>query len=303
MQARTIDLDGPVHYLDYPGPKDGPTFVCVHGLGGSHTNWLALAPGLARRGRVLVPDLRGFGRTPLGHHLATIQANRVLLDRFCEVLDGGPTVLLGNSMGGTISIMQAHARPEAVAGLVLIDPAVPRSPIAGLDPRVTATFATAMVPRVGERYVDRRLARLGPERMARETLRLCTVSPERVPKEVVDAALELARDRAATMPWAGTAFLQAARSLMRLLVRRKRFNRLLEEISAPTLLIAGRLDRLVPFASSQAVARLRPDWEFVAVDEMGHVPMMEDPKGTLTTIERWLDTSPVLLLSGRRGAP
>lgn len=301
MRSHTIDVDGPVHYLEYAGPEDGPTFVCVHGLGGSHANWLALAPGLARRGRVLVPDLRGFGHTPLGANLASVQANRVLLDRFCEAMDANPAILLGNSMGGAISIMQAHARPEAVAGLVLIDPAVPRPAIGGVDPQVAATFAAYMIPRVGESFIDRRLARLGPERIAKETLRLCTVSPARVPPEVVEASVAMARERAASMPWATTAFLQAARSLVRLLGRPKRFYRMMSEVTAPALLIMGRYDRLVPLAAAEIVAGRRPDWDFVVFDDLGHVPMMEDAPGTLAAIERWLDATAAALFGRRAG--
>ena len=45
MRSRTIDLDGPVHYADFGGT--GPTLVLVHGLGGSHVNWMAVGPALA----------------------------------------------------------------------------------------------------------------------------------------------------------------------------------------------------------------------------------------------------------------
>ena len=63
MRSRTVDLGGPVHFADFGG--SGPTMVLVHGLGGSHLNWLAVGPALAARARVLAPDLAGFGRTPL----------------------------------------------------------------------------------------------------------------------------------------------------------------------------------------------------------------------------------------------
>jgi hypothetical protein len=49
--SRLVDLGGPVHYLDFGG--HGPTMVLVHGLGGSHVNWLAAGPLLARSARVV----------------------------------------------------------------------------------------------------------------------------------------------------------------------------------------------------------------------------------------------------------
>ena len=63
--SRFVDLDGPLHYLDFGGPADGPLLVCVHGLGGSHVNWVAIGPKLAQTCRVLALDLAGHGRTPL----------------------------------------------------------------------------------------------------------------------------------------------------------------------------------------------------------------------------------------------
>jgi alpha/beta hydrolase fold len=62
-RSRWIDLDGPVHYVDFGGPEDGPGIVCVHGLGGSAVNWSAIAPLLTGRYRLLAPDLAGHGLT------------------------------------------------------------------------------------------------------------------------------------------------------------------------------------------------------------------------------------------------
>ena len=64
-ELRTLDIDGPVAYREWGADTgSGPTFVCVHGLGGSLLNWVPVAPGLARHGRVLAVDLAGFGLTP-----------------------------------------------------------------------------------------------------------------------------------------------------------------------------------------------------------------------------------------------
>src|SRR5205823_3616951 len=164
----TIDLDGPVHYADFGGT--GPTLVLVHGLGGSHVNWMAVAPALARDARVLAVDLAGFGRTPLGERSADVHANRILLDRFLEGVAAGPAVLVGNSMGGLVAMMEAALAPERVAGLVLVAPAQPRSAEARMDGRVAALFLYALPVLVqGDRdrlvapAASRRLAELRPD--------------------------------------------------------------------------------------------------------------------------------------------
>ena len=287
MESRTVELDGPVHYVEWDGPRDGPTFVLVHGLGGSHANWLSVAPGLARQGRVLAPDLAGFGRTPPAGRRATLGANRRLLHRFIEATDASPAILVGNSMGGAISAMQASSEPETAAGLVLVDPALPRTRSVTPDPLVAAVFATYMVPGVGEQFIRRRAKLLGPEKLVRETMRMCCVDPSRIDPAVIDAHVALATERQG-YPWAHRAFLTAARSLLRRLARRERYLAMLHEISCPTLMIHGEKDRLVPVASARAIAQMRPEWTVQMFEDIGHVPQLEDPELWLATVNLWL---------------
>src|SRR3954466_9259992 len=112
--SATLDWDGPVHYVDFGGNPEGPVLVLVHGLGGSHLNWDLLAPLLTPHGRVLALDLPGFGRSEPGGRRATVEANVAVLRRFLAEVAGGPVVLVGNSMGGMISIFTAAEAPEAV---------------------------------------------------------------------------------------------------------------------------------------------------------------------------------------------
>src|SRR6266581_3967428 len=94
------DLNGPVRYLDFGGPADGPVIVCVHGLGGSAVNWTAVAPLLTGTCRVLAPDLAGHGLTQSLGRGTDVVANRVLLHSFVDAAAGRPVILMGNSMGG-----------------------------------------------------------------------------------------------------------------------------------------------------------------------------------------------------------
>src|SRR5207302_4379141 len=100
-----VDLDGPVHVADFGG--DGPGIVLVHGLGGSHVNWLGVGPLLARSARVVAIDLVAFGRTPPAGRSSSVGANADLLGAFIEQEINGPAVVPGHSMGGMISLMTA----------------------------------------------------------------------------------------------------------------------------------------------------------------------------------------------------
>jgi pimeloyl-ACP methyl ester carboxylesterase len=283
--SRVVDLGGPVHYLDFAG--QGPTMVLVHGLGGSYVNWLAAGPLLARGARVLAVDLAGFGHTPPAGRSTRVRANQRLVGRFVEEVAGAPALLVGNSMGGTIALLEACEHPERVAGLVLVDPSVPRPAGVPLDRIVGAAFAAYAVPGVGERLLATRRARLGPDGVARDTLRLCCVDPGRVPPEVVEAGLALAYERA-ELAWADAAFLAAARSLLAVLGRSRAYLRSVRAVRAPTLMVHGSADRLVPLASARRVARLRPDWAFVVFDGVGHIPHVETSERFAATVERWL---------------
>src|SRR4029077_10523630 len=73
MQSSMLDIDGPIYVADYGG--EGPVMLLVHGLGGAHLNWMAVAPGLAVPRHVYALDLPGFGRSPLAGRRSSIAAN------------------------------------------------------------------------------------------------------------------------------------------------------------------------------------------------------------------------------------
>lgn len=285
--SRWVDLDGPVHYVDFGGPDDGPLVVCVHGLGGSHANWLAVAPQLARRCRVVALDLAGFGLTRGGLRQTTVHANRDLLHRFVTEVAGAPAILLSNSMGGLIAALEAGAHPDAVAGAVLIDPALPVYVSSGPDPGVAALFAAYYAPGVGSFFLRGRRRVRTPEQIALETLRLCCVDPRRVPRDVVEAHLELARRREAYTEM-DQEFLAATRSLVLALAARRRYLRLLTQIRRPVLLLHGGRDRLVAVRTARRVAAMNPGWRYEEARDIGHVPMLEAPDWTLDRITDWM---------------
>ena len=296
MHSRTVDLDGPLHFADFGG--SGVPVVLVHGLGGSHLNWLAVAPALARGARVLAPDLAGFGRTPLAGRSAAVGANRALLGRFLDATVGEPAVLVGNSMGGLIAMTEASLRPDKVAGLVLVGPAQPPPSLAWPDWRVAATFLTYGVPLVGESFMRWRAALLGPEALVRQTLALCCVDPSRVPPEVVAAHVALAGERLEGMPWATEAFLAAARSVLRTLARRAAFEEMVRAIRVPTLVIQGARDRLVPLATTRTLHALRPDWSLEVCEDIGHTPQLEDAERCVAILTEWLALPRPAVLGG-----
>ena len=281
--SRWTDLDGPVHYLDFGGPSDGPVVVCVHGLGGSAVNWSALAPLLTGTLRVLAPDLAGHGLTESAGRGTSVAANRALLHRFIERVAPGPVILMGNSMGGMISLLETGAAPDTVAGLILLDPALPFVP-ARPDPLVAAMFALYLTPGVGRLLLSGR-RRLAPEALVTSTLALCCANSSRVAANILAEHVDIARQRTA---FADTSrdFAHAVRSVVATAgpIRGRRYRRGLHEITCPVLLLHGDRDRLVPVAVARAAAKAHPSWSLVVMPGVGHVPQLEVPADTAAAI-------------------
>jgi pimeloyl-ACP methyl ester carboxylesterase len=298
MHSSMLDIEGPVFVADYGG--DGPVMLLVHGLGGAHLNWMAVAPQLTAHHRVYALDLPGFGRSPLAGRRSTIAANVDLLTRAITRLSPGPIVLVGNSMGGLLSLGVAARHPTLVDALVLVDPAVP-APRGEFPPRldsVSRTFiATAFMPRWGAKRLSRAVARLGPESLVRETMRLVSADPSRIEPTVVDAHIALEAERLADSAW-HESFYSATRSLVAILALKRRAFRWVDEVVAPTLLLQGDRDRLVPLASARNIASMRPDWEYHEFAGAGHVPMLEVPGEFVEVLSDWLARQGAVALSG-----
>ncbi|GAA6525471.1 alpha/beta hydrolase [Intrasporangium sp. DVR] len=313
-RSRVSDLGGPVHWVDFteayaagPGSPGQPPpsevgsaapLVLVHGLGGSHLNWVHVAPALAEHRRVVAIDLAGFGLTPAAGRDTGVRANAALLGRFVDEVLGEPAVLVGNSMGGMVSIMLAHSRPERVAGLVLVDPSVP-SGVSSLDRLVALQFGVYATPLVGEQFLVRMRRRYTTEQRVTGTIRLCFADASRADAAVLaaGAALLSYRDELARPE---AEFLRAARSLLTVLRRGRAYSDLIRSVAAPVLLIHGEQDRLVPVAAARRIAAANPHWETEWLADVGHTPQLEAPERFVEIVNRWLG-SPAGDPTPRRG--
>jgi pimeloyl-ACP methyl ester carboxylesterase len=128
--------------------------------------------------------------------------------------------------------------------------------------------------------------------MVREMMRLCCANPARIPRDVFAAHVAITAQRAERMPWATSAFLDAARSLLNVLRKRSQFFAMAARIGAPTLIVQGARDRLVPLVATRELVRHRPDWTLAVIDDSGHVPMLEHAERFVELVEPWLAASP-----------
>jgi pimeloyl-ACP methyl ester carboxylesterase len=278
---------GPVRGRRGGAPRERALYV--HGLGGASTNWTDLAALLAVRCDGWALDLPGFGRSqpPSRGGYAIERHARVVVDLLESIAaepgdgEGRPVHLLGNSLGGLISLLVAARRPDLVATLTLVSPAMPVY-------RVPSAFDRAMplllVPGIAS-VAERRLAGIAPEDQVRGLLEMCFGNPLAVPRERVEQALEEARERGG-QPWANRALTRSMRGLMTSYLRVGRAGawRLARAVSCPTLVVWGGRDRLVDPRLAPRLAEALPDSRLLVLDGVGHVAMMEAPEPTARAV-------------------
>jgi pimeloyl-ACP methyl ester carboxylesterase len=262
-------------------PRTGEPALCLHGLEGSSRNWTDLMQAVAPRLACDAVDLPGFGDSPPrpdGRYSIDALAQTVitLLDR--------PVHLIGNSLGGAVAVRVAARRPDLVRSLTLISPALP-------DPRPRKEllqFPLLSTPKIGIRLV-RELRKLPPERRVADVIAGCYSDPSQFAPErfAIEVAELIRRD---ARPWPPAALVGCARALTAeaLRVGRNTAWRDAARITAPTLVIYGGDDRLVPARQAGRAARTFAGARVVVLPRTGHVAHMEHPDLVAAEIEALL---------------
>jgi len=225
---------------------DGPPLVYFHGAG--VYRWTAAHERLAARRRVLVPVHPGFGRSPAREEIETMED---LVFHALDVLDAlglGRVDMVGLSLGGWLAAELAVRHPERVGRLVLVDAAGTRVP--GVERPDLFLCPPAKARALLFANPDSELAR--------------TVVPDVPPPEDVETALR-GREAAARLLW-------NPHGPYRKLTSR------LHRVKAPTLIVWGAEDRLLPLALGEAYRCGIAGSRLVTLDKCGHLPPLEQPE-------------------------
>ncbi len=110
-----------VHYRDRGA---GPPLILLHSAGTGASQWRGVADRLAGRRRLLMPNLRGYGRTPPPDPGAPPLDEEIAVVREMAARAGRPAHLAGHSLGALVALHHALRHPETVAGLTLIEPVI-----------------------------------------------------------------------------------------------------------------------------------------------------------------------------------
>jgi pimeloyl-ACP methyl ester carboxylesterase len=251
---------------------EGPPIVLVHGLGGAASNWIELAPVLARDQRVLVPDLPGHGGSSPFPALPNLEPYADRLGLVLEREQAAPAVVVGHSLGCVVALRLAMREPELVRGLVLISAAGIGS---GTRRARQALWLSSLV-RPGRLLAPHR------KRIARsDRLRALVWGNWATPDGT--AVSPLATEGLLEGPALHTDYGSAA---MALAADDPRVE--LERVSCPSMLIWGARDPQVPIDDAFEYARrLRAPLRVVA--GAGHLVIAERPDACLDAIGTFLD--------------
>lgn len=262
----------------------------VHGLGGASTNWTNFAALLRDRLAIEALDLPGFARSgPARNDDYSMQAHADTVIAYLEQSGRGAVHLVGNSMGGMISILVASQRPDLVRTLTLISPAVPdNKPLRAHPLKSDWRMGLVLLPMLGM-VALRKMGTVPIETRVKGTIALCFADPERVSEARYQDMVAEAKVHAAH-PWGDLAMLRSTRALVRTqFLHGRAVWAAMRRISAPTLVIWGDEDKLVAADLAPYVAAEIPDSRLLELEHLGHVAMMEDPQTSARAVLALLD--------------
>jgi pimeloyl-ACP methyl ester carboxylesterase len=265
---RTI-VGASLHVRD-TGPRDAPALILLHGFGSSLHTWEPWARALDRTYRVIRFDFPGSGLSapdPTGSY-ADVRSMQ-LLAAVMDTLGVTRATVIGNSMGGRIAWSFAARYPERVDKLVLISPDGFASP--GFEYGTPAEVPLAL-PLM--RYAM-------PTSMFRMSL-----EPAYADQRALTDSLATRYYDLMLAPGARDAMLQRLRqTILTDPVPR------LRQIQAPTLLLWGQQDAMIPFSNAADYMKALPHATLVPLPNVGHLPFEESPDASLVPLLRFLTSA------------
>ncbi len=266
-QSTYVDVEGVRLHVRDSGSRDAAAVILLHGFGSSLHTWEPWAQTLAPRFRVIRIDLPGSGLTGADptNNYTDARALRVLV-ALMNRLGVTRASIIGNSIGGRIAWKMAAVHPDRVDKLVLIAP----------DGFASPGFAYGIPPKVPAALQLMRVAL--PKWMLRLNLAPAYGDASRLTEANVKRYHDLIRAprvRTATLARMGQTVLEPPEPW-------------LAKITAPTLLLWGEQDAMIPIGNAQDYLSAIPNAVLVSLPGLGHVPFEEAPAAALVPVEAFL---------------
>jgi len=229
---------------------EGIPIILLHGYPLNRSIWQGVIPFLKDISAVVLPDLRGHGDSPVPEGESLMETMAVDVTALMDKMKIEQAIIVGHSMGGYVSLALARYFPERLLGLGLIGTqATPDTP-----ERFQLRMETIQeIKKKGTGEVTKRMTnRLTQERkLYKELYRIIAGTTA---QGLIGSLQGIAKRQDAT-PW-------------------------LASIMAPTLILSGKMDAIVPREKALEMANLIPHSWWIENPKGGHMPMMEDPLTT-----------------------
>lgn len=275
---RVTMVDGTSIAWSEMGPSGGtgsaPPVVLIHGLGDSHRTWRRIAPLLARRFRVIMPDLPGHGLSARPDAPYTLEWYARVMASFFDALELERVHLVGHSFGGGIAQWLLLEDARRIERLVLVAPG-------GLGRGVSVGLRLASFPVVAP-IMAPHLMGLGTRVMLR------TGSVELAGSEAEEIARSAWMNAA---PGSARAFCRTVSGCIDLFGQTVQAWDHLHEVRElpPIKIVWGALDRIVPVQHGVAASTRFEGATFVRYEQSGHFPHLEESKRFGDEVTRFLD--------------
>lgn len=287
VESQFIELpSGATVHLRDEGKATDPVVVLLHGGLGSLHNWEPWTPDLRSKHRVITMDLPGHGltgRIPSDQY--TRESMVAFVAEVLRSLDVDSFALVGHSMGGGVALAYTLEFPDQVESLILVgSEGVPSDEgydadelFVSKEPREETQADVSLT------MTERALTRLSSPWLVRQTLKAMVANNELVTEEFVESFGTVLRHEGNRHAFA-LMFKQFPASINMKVDLKPR----LQEISAPTLILIGGDDSLVPVSVGKAFDEGIPSSELVIYDGVGHLIMQEAPERSVGDVTRFL---------------
>ncbi len=246
-----LSVEEQFKYLEI-GPKDGEVLMLLHGLFGALSNFDGIIQHFQKEYRVIIPMLPMFD-LPIKEVSVTALVEHVA--EFVEYKKYEKVNILGNSLGGHVALLYVLEHPEKINSVILT----------GSSGLFESAFGTGFPQRGNYEFIKKK---------TEDTF----YSPDIATKELVDEVFDTVSDRNKAIR-----VVKTAKSAVRHNLGDK-----LHQITAPTLLIWGKNDKVTPPVVGERFHELIDNSELHWLDKCGHAPMMEHPASFNNILEGFL---------------
>ena len=239
--------------FSYVEEGEGPVLLLLHGLFGALSNWEDVITAFSPRYKILIPLMPVYEMPLLTTNVSSLAK---FVHRFVEYKKLDKFILLGNSLGGHVSLVYTLSNPEFVERMMLT----------GSSGLYEESMGGTFPKRENYDYI-------------KERVQYTFYAPETASKELVDEVFEIVNNRNKVIR-----IIAMAKSAMRHNLKKE-----LSKIKIPVCLIWGTDDRVTPPAVAEEFHQLLSNSELNWVEKCGHAPMMERPDQFNAILSKFLE--------------